>query len=79
MTKQQFRKKVRELHRSNKELLESRIDRILVSGCINLKDYEDNYLLPKYFMSAFGMEIEWQFRPLTKNGKKMAKNIALFM
>jgi len=79
MTKREFRIKTRRLYKDCSKMLDARIEKILNSGCIDLKDFEDNYGLPKAFMTAFGKEISFQYRPLTEDLKETAKNIEVFM
>ena len=79
MTKTQFRKRSKQLKRSVARLIDDRIEKALLSGCLDLDAYEDNFLLPKAFMSAVGKEIEFQFRPLSKEMHTVAHNISHFL
>lgn len=79
MTKNQFRKKCRELKRDVSKLIDAKIEKILESGCLNLEDYDNDYRLPKAFMTAIGNEINFQFKPRTKELLETSKNIELFL
>ena len=79
MTKAQFKKRAKELKKEVAKLIDNRIEKVLNSGCLPLESYEDNYLLPKAFISACGNEIKNQFKPFSKKEKKDAKNIELFL
>ena len=76
MTKAQFRKKVRELHRKDKEIFDACVENFLTSECVKLSDYEDNYILPGLFMYAFSKEQCWLWKPPTKGSTKTANIIA---
>ena len=79
MTRTQFRKRSKQLKKSVAELIDAKIEHVLDSGCLDLKAYEDNFLLPKAFMSAVGTEIEYQFRPLTKEMRKVSDTITVVL
>lgn len=79
MTRKQAEKKISELIRNEKELFWKKVQKGLDSGALNLDSYDDNYLLPKIVMCAVHGEMEWQYTPLTKEGKKEAKNLKLFL
>jgi hypothetical protein len=75
MTETQFRKRTKSLKREVNKLIDDRIEKILRSGALSLEDHEDDYRLPKIFMSAMGAEISFQFRPSSSDGQKEVKNI----
>jgi len=79
MTKTQFRKKTKALKKDISKLIDNRIEKAINSGAIDFDQYEDNYLLPKIFMSAVGFEIEFAFRPLTKQDIKERNNLKLHL
>ena len=80
MTEQQFRQKVEEIfHNVNQDQLYKRMDKVLNAGCIDLEHYEDSYLLPKIFITAFFLEMAYQFEPIAIHDKKEVKNISLFI
>ena len=79
MTEQQFKNKVNDLKDQINKLIDNRIERILQSGCVDLNDFEDNYILPKIFIYAVAEEIKFQFKPLYKEHLKEAKNMINFM
>lgn len=79
MIEQQFKNKVNDLKDQIDELIDNRVEKILQSGCIDLNNYEDNYILPKIFIYAIGEEIKFQFKPLHKKHLKEANNMIHFM
>ena len=79
MTHEQFLTKVAELLPDLDKWILEKAESITKSGAIEFSDFEDNYALPKAFLSAMGKEIEFQYRPLDAQGKKVAKNIQHFI
>ena len=80
MTKNQARKKTRELIRRSTERMRKNLERVFLSGAVNLPSYEDNYVLPTAIMLALLEEETRQFQPPTfsqykKQIKKDAKSI----
>lgn len=81
MTKKEVRKKTRELIQYTSKWMRRDLEKVLSSGCINLNNWESNYLLPKTIMLALHQE---QMRNYDGRGtsyerkiKKEAKNIYL--
>ena len=79
MTKAQFKQKAKQLKKEVNKLIDTRIDKVIQSGAVDFDKYENNYLLPKIFISAIGSEIENQFMPLTKESRKEQKNLKLYL
>lgn len=80
MTKNQARKKTRELIRRSTDRMRKNIERVFMSGAVNLPSYEDNYQLPTAIMLALLKEEMRQFKPsdfsaYKKPIEKDAKNI----
>ena len=80
MTKNQARKKTRELIRRSAERMRENVEKVFLSGAVNLPSYEDNYVLPTAMMLALLEEEIRNFQPTTfsqykKQIKKDAKNI----
>ncbi len=80
MTKNQARKKTRELIRRSTERMRKNLERVFLSGAVNLQSYEDNYVLPTAITLALLKEEMTEFQPTTfsqykKQIKKDAKNI----
>ena len=78
MTEAQFRRKVKELMRENNKEIENLIEKAL-SGALDLRSYEDNYIAPKIFMSAVCSEMAHQWAPYKKNDIKAVRNLELFL
>lgn len=80
MTKNQARKKTRELIRRSTDRMRKNLERVFLSGAVNLPSYEDNYVLPTAIMLALLKEEMGMFEPsefsrYKKQIKKDAKNI----
>ena len=80
MTKNQVRKKTRELIRRSADRMRKNIERVFMSGAVNLSSYEDNYVLPTAIMLALLKEEMREFQPsqfsqYKKQVEKDAKNI----
>ncbi len=63
MTKKQARKKTRELIRRSTDRMRKNIERVFMSGAVNLPSYEDNYVLPTAIMLALLKEELENFKP----------------
>lgn len=64
MTKEQFLSKVDEMTGEDfKKFIMERANKAWNSGAIDHDSFEDNYLLPKIFLSAMGEEIKFQYKP----------------
>ena len=81
MTEKQFLEKVDMMMPNLIELIKNRAKKIAQSGCVDLEKYEDNYKLPKMFLSAMGSEITWQYQPINQDRKERAeiKNMERFL
>lgn len=84
MTKKEARKKTRELIRRSAERMRKNVERVFLSGAVNLPSYEDNYVLPTAIMLALLKEEMTNFKPTLfsqykKQIEKDAKNIYICM
>lgn len=80
MTKKEARKKTRELIRRSADRMRKNIEKVFLSGAVNLPSYEDNYVLPTAIMLALLKEEMRVFQPspfsrYKKQIEKDAKNI----
>lgn len=80
MTKNQARKKTRELIRRSADRMRKNVEKVFLSGAVNLPSYEDNYVLPTAIMLALLEEEMRNFQPTNfsqykKQIKRDAKNI----
>lgn len=80
MTKKEARKKTRELIRRSADRMRKNIEKVFLSGAVNLPSYEDNYVLPTAIMLALLKEEMTEFQPpqfskYKKQVEKDAKNI----
>lgn len=69
-TEEDFIKKVSELMDTSKVEAIEKARQIYHSGCIDPEDFENDYILPKCFMVAFGKEMVSMWSPLSA-GKKI--------
>ncbi len=79
MTKTQFRQKTKSMKKDVNKFIDEKIEKLLVSGCIDLESAENDFRLPKCFMSAIGHEIKWQYAPHSKEGKETVENMTHFL
>jgi hypothetical protein len=79
MTEEQFLEKVREMLPELNELIMAKAQKVFKSGAIEPSDYEDNYLLPKIFISAMGREIERQYKPFMRQDVSTRNNLYNFL
>jgi hypothetical protein len=79
MTKEQFLGKVKEMLPELNDLIVQKAESISKSGCIDFDDFEDNFFLPKVFISAMGEMIRDQYRPLSNEGINVRDNISYFL
>ena len=63
MTKNQVRKKTRELIRRSADRMRKNVERVFLSGAVEPSSYEDNYVLPTAIMLALLKEEMTEFRP----------------
>ena len=70
MNKEQFESKANDLLDNLPELFNKAVFSFLQSGTIDLNDYEDDYVLPKLFMSAFLDLAKQQYKPHFSDHKK---------
>ena len=49
------------------------------SGAFDSESYEDNYVLPKIFMSAYGQRMTWNYQPHSKEHIKERNNLQHFI
>lgn len=80
MTQNQCRKKTRELIRRSADRMRKNIEKVFLSGAVNLSSYENNYVLPTAIMLALLEDEMRNFQPTNfsqykKQIKKDAKNI----
>lgn len=80
MTRNQFRKKVRELIRTQNVMIIKKMESVLKSDWLNLSEIDtDDYSVAKYFMCAVDNEMSFQWSPLTDKGRKEVANIKHFI
>lgn len=80
MTKKEARRKTRELIRRSADRMRRNLEKVFLSGAVNLPSYEDNYVLPTAIMLALLKEEMGEFQPsqfsqYRKQVEKDAKNI----
>ncbi len=55
--------------KDDKGTIEKLIGKAIASGCMDIKGAENNYLLPKYLLSAIYREMSRQYAPLHADSK----------
>jgi len=79
MTEQMFFEKLNEVLPELNRMVLEKAKKVFSSGAIEPSDYEDNYLLPKIFLSAMGKEIENQYMPYLNKDIKVKNNLSYFL
>jgi hypothetical protein len=79
MDKQQFLDKVKEITIEMQDWIMKKAEESLKSGAFDINDYEDNYILPKIFISAMGEEIKFQYKPFDRKDVKTRDNLINFL
>ena len=76
MTKKEARKKTRELIRRSADRMRKNVERVFLSGAVNLPSYEDNYVLPTAIMLALLKDEMLNFQPtnLSAHRKQIVKD-----
>jgi hypothetical protein len=78
-TKAQLKKKTKECAKDVYNYILEHIDKAFESGAFDVKDYEDNYLLPKCVICAILDRTRRVYEPPMKESKKLVKNIDYMM
>ena len=79
MTRKQYRQKTHELITETAREMREKADILLATGAIDLASHSDNYQLPQAVVSALCIRMGEQWRPLTDEYRKEAKNISHFI
>lgn len=79
MTKGDAKSKTLELAKEMFARVDSKIDKALNSGCIDLDAYNDDYALPKIILNAIMMDLCDESKPLLRKWQKEANNIYGFL
>lgn len=80
-TKEEILSKVDSLLENSTNEIKKHIERVLETGCLNLNEYENNWILPKLLVSSAYGKMQRSFEPPKDNRKlkKELKNINYFM
>lgn len=73
-TTEQILLKVDDLLSDSVKEMKKHIKQVLKSGCINLNDYENDWLLPKLLVNAAYGKMQAKVEP-PKNNRKMRKEL----
>jgi len=79
MTEKQFLEKINEMLPDLNRLILEKANKVFSSGAIEPLDYEDDFLLPKIFMSAMGSEIKWKYGHYLKGNVQVRNNLNKFL
>lgn len=78
MTKKQFEKKLGELIGMLGSNIRIKAGCYIEAGAIDIKEYGDDYELPRIVLSAALDDIAWKFSPLYGRCKEEAENLRHF-
>ena len=76
MTEEQFLQYVENMLPELNQLIMEKARKVVYDKIVDLDEWEDNYLLPKIFLSAMGQEIGWQYKPHDRDHWKKRDKIA---
>ena len=79
MTKNQFRKKYRELVKTTAKDLIERGEKALKCGGFEIESYTDDFILPKIVITAAIENAKYNFRPLLSEHRAVVKNLTYFI
>ncbi len=75
MTKQQVRKKTRELIREPSNAMKANLEKVLNQHMVDWEKWEDNYRLSRIIFQALLDEEKFQYKPTEKDSKKLIQQI----
>lgn len=78
MTKKELTTKFDEVVADSNQNVKMKFNEFLNSGAVDITNHANNYLLPKVFAAAIFGWLAEQYEPLSKDGKKMLKNLRNF-
>lgn len=79
ITKAKCKKKTREMISLACKTATKKIERAINSGAIDLKQWEDDYALPKIIAYVLLQDAVFQIKPLSKENMKEAENLEKFI
>lgn len=79
MNKKQFLRKVKEMIKDMEKDCLEKAKLAFDSGAFDPESYEDNFILPKIFMSAYGERIKWNYQPHSKEHIGERNNLQHFI
>ena len=81
LTKEKVKERVFEMLKDSMkdgEIVDKKIDSILMSGAIDVSSHDDNYFLPKIVLASILKELAYQFSPISPEGKDILNNLKHF-
>jgi len=78
MTEKQFIKKIKSLHKRNKEMIEKKALFLFKCGGVDTDKYKDDFELPKIILNAIFLDISCEYRPLSTEARRTAHNLKYF-
>ena len=79
ITKEQFLTKFDELTDTTAEEMRKSARKLLLTGGVNLEQFDDDYRLPKIVACATCHEMSRQWQPLTSEDEKEVANVERFI
>jgi len=73
MTKTQARKMTRQLINASAKEMREQLERVFLSGAVNIGSYEDNWLLPKIILTALLRDQATTRLPIVLSKKEQRK------
>lgn len=67
MTNKQLKSKLKSMLKEDKKAIDKYIEKVILSGSIDIEAAENNYILPKMLLSAIYKEMSFQYKPFSYN------------
>jgi hypothetical protein len=79
ITPEQLKSKIAELKTMSFEMMDNRVEKLLMTGAIELENWENDFRLPKIIMCALAKQLFYDFRPHEKKLREEISNIGMFI
>jgi hypothetical protein len=67
------------MKKENNIYVSERLEKFFRSRCVDIKDYDNDYILPKILMTAILRDLAYQWEPLHKEHKREVEQIRYYI